>query len=238
MLLNNVKGIKVAAVAATLFYLGNYDLTVEASNALPLPDAKLEVRAPLWTMQALQLTEIDNSENVMKITTDDVSIFESNAAGVGNVMPSLDEVAPIENDQTLENTIEAFEDISVNLRASLTDAEFLLMYKIVAAEAKGESFEGKIAVAEVILNRVDSTSFPNNVTDVVYAPNQFEPVINGHLESAYSNLNTSLQEEIRSAVNEALKGSNYSQGALFFRTKQYHAGRTPLTQIGNHYFSK
>ena len=93
-------------------------------------------------------------------------------------------------------------------------------------------------MAEVILNRVDSDSFPDNVTDVIYESKQFQPVSNGHLETAYTNLNESLQEEVRSAVAEALKGSNYTYGALFFRTTQYHAGRTPILQIGNHYFSK
>lgn len=123
-------------------------------------------------------------------------------------------------------------------RVSLSDAEMLWMYKIVAAEAQGEPLEGKIAVAEVILNRVDSASFPNDVYSVIFAPGQFAPASSGTIHSAYAKCSDTTKQSIEKAVSAAINGSNYSGGALFFKTKSYHSGRTPTVQIGNHYFSK
>lgn len=123
-------------------------------------------------------------------------------------------------------------------RMSLTDTEMLLMYKIVAAEAEGECFEGKAAVAEVIFNRVNDSRFPSNIHDVIYAPNQFSPVSNGSIETKYPNCSQSEKQNVEKAVNAALNNSNYSEGALFFRTQIYTPGRTPIKQIGSHFFSK
>lgn len=136
-----------------------------------------------------------------------------------------------------QSLMPSFNTIS-GTRMTLNDGELLLMYKIVAAEAEGESFEGKAAVAEVIFNRVDDSRFPNNVHDVIYAANQFSPVSNGSIETKYSNCSSNEKQSVEQAVNAALNNSNYSEGALFFRTKYYTVNRTPIKQIGNHYFSK
>lgn len=242
MHLKNVRNVKVVALATALFYLSTCDLTVKAyvipENTEDLPKSTSDTRNSVWTMQSLVGLNTEVNQAVMEIKTDDAAVFENNAAGVGNFMPALDEVV-ILDESTLEQEI-ILEEIEpkVDLRANLTEAELLLMYNIVAAEAKGESYEGKIAVAEVIFNRLDSKKFQNSITDIIYAPNQFQPVSNGSITAAYANLNSSTQEDIRNAVQEALQGSNYAQGALFFKTKNYHTGRTPIVQIGNHYFSK
>ncbi|MFP3498476.1 cell wall hydrolase, partial [Pseudomonas sp. SIMBA_059] len=58
-----------------------------------------------------------------------------------------------------------------------------LLTRIVHAEAEGESHEGKVAVALVVLNRVDSKDFPNTITDVIYQKGQFSPVSNGRINT-------------------------------------------------------
>ncbi|MBE6974933.1 MAG: hypothetical protein E7436_05535 [Ruminococcaceae bacterium] len=54
-----------------------------------------------------------------------------------------------------------------------------LLARIVHAESKGEPYIGQVAVAAVILNRVDSPDFPNTLAGVIYQPGAFEPVMNG-----------------------------------------------------------
>lgn len=240
----HLKKIKVVALATTLFYLGTCNLTVKAyvipEEMKEISEITVDGRTHAWVGQPLAIEDTEINYNVMKIETDD-KVFENNAAGAGNFMPSLDEIVILDENVLLQEEVAKESDnlrTEITLRANLTDSELDLMYNIVAAEAKGESYEGKIAVAEVIFNRMDSKKFPNNITDIIYAPNQFQPVSNGSIHYAYSNLNVSLQEEIRNAVQDALEGSNYTEGALFFKTKNYHVNRTPVKQIGNHYFSK
>lgn len=110
-----------------------------------------------------------------------------------------------------------------------------LLAQITEAEAKGEPYIGKVAVAEVVLNRVKSPDFPDNVYDVIFQDNQFEPVRNGSLHNTPS-------EESFKAAKEALNGSNYAKGALFFWNASIAKNRwqetlTVVTIIGNHTFN-
>ncbi|MCY8268734.1 cell wall hydrolase, partial [Bacillus haynesii] len=77
-----------------------------------------------------------------------------------------------------EEEIEEVEEETTDL----TQKEKDLLSRLVHAEAKGESFEGKVAVANVVLNRVEDGRFPDSVKSVIYQRNAFEPVLNGSIE--------------------------------------------------------
>ena len=100
---------------------------------------------------------------------------------------------------------------------SAEDYEALL--RIVQAEAGNEDTKGKILVANVVLNRVVDERFPNSVYDVIFQRSggkaQFSPVASG---SYYKVVVT---EDTREAVNRALAGEDYSEGALFFAARRY-----------------
>ena len=81
------------------------------------------------------------------------------------------------------------------------------------AEAGICDTKGRILVANVIINRVKSGDFPNTITDVVYQKSQFSPVSDGRLNSC-----TVTQETVE-AVDRALAGEDYSQGALYFMNR-------------------
>ena len=124
-------------------------------------------------------------------------------------------------------------------QTQLKDWEFDLMVEVVNAEAGIEPFEGKIAVAAVILNRRDSDIFPNSIKDVINQPYQFtEPI--------YSYDDESQMEECRRAVKEALDGYDPSYGALFFYAPEYcsesalaeRSNVEVTTIIGGHVFHK
>ncbi|WP_216829771.1 cell wall hydrolase [Alkalihalobacterium elongatum] len=122
------------------------------------------------------------------------------------------------------------------VRTSLTKEEKELLERLVTAEAKGEPFEGKVAVAEVVLNRMDSEHFPDELEDVVYQENQFCPVTNG-------SINKKATKNAEKAVEEALKGTNETNDALFFyndnivKTSWLQSKQT-TTRIGQHVFKK
>lgn len=109
--------------------------------------------------------------------------------------------------------------------------------KIIHAEAKGEPYQGKVAVGAVVLNRVDDGRFPNSVTGVIFQPKQFQPVTNGAYQSARPS-NADYQ-----AAREALNGADPTGGATFFyapsiATTSWHETLTPTVTIGAHRFFK
>lgn len=96
---------------------------------------------------------------------------------------------------------------------SFSDQDYEVLKRIVEAEAGGCDMQGRILVANVILNRVRDAEFPSTITDVVYQRSQFSPVSDGRLNSC------SVSEKTVEAVNRALSGEDYSQGALFFMNR-------------------
>lgn len=104
-------------------------------------------------------------------------------------------------------------------RIILPEDEKMILYKIVEAEAGAEDRRGKILVANVILNRLESDSFPDSIEEVVFQQvdgvAQFSPVSNGKYDKAVPD------EDTKEAVDAALDGEDYSQGALYFMARQY-----------------
>ncbi len=111
-----------------------------------------------------------------------------------------------------------------------------LLARVVSAEARGEPYEGQVAVAAVILNRMRDSRFPNTLAGVVYQTHAFESVTNG---TVY----TPPTESAVRAAQDALNGWDPTGGALFFwnpakATSQWIWSRPIIKQIGNHVFAK
>ncbi|MDO5418288.1 MAG: cell wall hydrolase [Lachnospiraceae bacterium] len=100
------------------------------------------------------------------------------------------------------------------LRIPYTEEDYQVMLKIVQAEAGGCDEKGKILVANVVMNRVRSSKFPNSIKSVVYERSQFSPVIDGSINRV------KVSAETIECVNRALDGEDYSQGALFFMNRR------------------
>ena len=101
----------------------------------------------------------------------------------------------------------------------ISEEEKWILCKLVEAEAGTEDRIGKILVANVVLNRLENDSFPDTVEGVVFQESdgvaQFSPVANGRYESAKP------QEDTIEAVDAALKGEDYSEGALYFMARKH-----------------
>ncbi len=104
-----------------------------------------------------------------------------------------------------------------------------MLAAIIQCEAGGESYEGKLAVGSVVLNRVSSSHFPNTIAGVIYQGGQFSPVASGRFASV---LAAGANASCRQAAGEVLSG-NITIGALYFRRND---GSIPGTVIGNHVF--
>lgn len=117
-----------------------------------------------------------------------------------------------------------------------TDEEFELLARVINAEAYSEPFDGKVAVGNVVINRVLHPKFPSTIWDVLYAPNQFTVVFNGHI-------NRQVRPDSYEAAREALYGVDRSQGALYFynprvSTSSFWQNRPVTVEIGNHRFTR
>lgn len=113
-----------------------------------------------------------------------------------------------------------------------------LLSRIVHAESKGEPYLGQVAVAAVILNRVDNPDFPNTLAGVIYQPGAFEPVSNGTINQAVPK-----DSNARRAAQEALNGYDPTGGCLYFynpstSTSKWIWSKTIVKKIGKHNFAK
>lgn len=106
-------------------------------------------------------------------------------------------------------------DVLVNENAISLDEESVeILCRIVEAEAGNEDEKGRMLVANVVMNRVESSRFPNTVKGVVFQKvggfYQFSPVANGRY------YRVTVSEETRQAVEKVLRGKDDSRGALYF----------------------
>ncbi|MGM0415007.1 MAG: cell wall hydrolase [Bacillota bacterium] len=120
---------------------------------------------------------------------------------------------------------------------NFSSEEIKILASIINAEARGESYRGKVAVGAVIINRVYHPSFPNTIKEVVYQSGQFTPVENGMI-------NLSPNSDSFQAAYDAVKGEDPSQGSLYFynpeksKNPSFFAKRKKVATIGNHVFLK
>ena len=106
----------------------------------------------------------------------------------------------------------------------LSETDYETLLRIVEAEAGGEDENGKLLVANVVLNRVDSPLFPDTVREVVYQQDygvyQFSPVKDGRIERV------TVSDETRRAVERAVYGEDISRGALYFAARSKASGES------------
>lgn len=111
-----------------------------------------------------------------------------------------------------------------------------LLARAVYGEARGEPYRGKVAVAAVILNRVESDAFPNTIHGVIYEKNAFSIVADGQI-------NLAPDAEAITAARDALGGVDPTNGCLFYYNAEktsnvYMLAKPVHTVIGKHTFCK
>jgi len=112
-----------------------------------------------------------------------------------------------------------------------------LLARLVSAEAEGEPYQGMVAVAAVMLNRVKDSKFPNTTSGVIFQPGAFESVSNGLIWQR------SPSNQAVSAARDALNGYDPTYGCLFFWNPSKPVsgwiwGRSIAVRIGKHVFAR
>ncbi|MGI6005579.1 MAG: spore cortex-lytic enzyme [Christensenellales bacterium] len=109
-----------------------------------------------------------------------------------------------------------------------------LMAKAIYGEARGEPYEGKVAVGAVILNRVKHPDFPNSISGVIYQPRAFTAVADGQI-------NLTPDNSAMQAARDAINGWDPSGGCIYYynprtATSQWIFSRPVVRVIGQHRF--
>lgn len=115
-----------------------------------------------------------------------------------------------------------------------SSSDVWLLAKLIAAEARGESYTGQVAVGAVVLNRVDHPSFPDSIAGVIYQSGAFSCVND-------SNWSVAPNATSQKAARDAINGWDPSGGAIYYynprtATNQWIRSRPVITTIGNHVF--
>lgn len=111
-----------------------------------------------------------------------------------------------------------------------------LLARVISAEARGEPYEGQVAVGAVILNRIQHPSFPNTLAGVIYQPGAFSCIDDG-------GINAAVADSAYKAARDAINGWDPSGGAIYYynpakATSSWIWSRPVLVVIGEHRFCK
>jgi N-acetylmuramoyl-L-alanine amidase len=116
--------------------------------------------------------------------------------------------------------------------------ETQLLARAINGEARGEPYEGQVAVGAVILNRTKDSNFPKTVAGVIYQPGAFTAVSDGQI-----NVPIDSSSSVVKAAQDALSGWDPTDGCIYYwnpatATSKWIWSRTVQKKIGSHYFAK
>ena len=217
----------ISVVTMVAFMAG--DLHVGGHNALvafaETQEYKTEAETELEEADSAELAtdkenvedEFTESEHMSDaeteaLTAEAVTTFADIKEEEKKELPGYDE----EPEET-ELVVETEETEEAKEAVVLSESDYNTLLRIVQAESGGCDIIGKILVANVILNRVESDEFPDSIHGVVYQKYQFSPVIDGSIDRC------KISDETREAVARALDGEDPSEGALYFMNRSKSA---------------
>ena len=128
--------------------------------------------------------------------------------------------------------------INVSKAMSTSTSDIQLMARAINGEARGEPYEGQVAVGAVILNRVKDSRFPNSISGVIYQPGAFTAVSDGQINAAISEGST-----VYKAAQDAINGWDPTSGCVYYfnpntATNKWIWSRPLVKTIGKHRFCK
>ena len=127
---------------------------------------------------------------------------------------------------------------NVSLAKTTSTSDIQLMARAINGEARGEPYEGQVAVGAVILNRVKDSRFPNSIPGVIYQPGAFTAVSDGQINAAISEGST-----VYKAAQDAMNGWDPTGGCVYYfnpstATNKWIWSRPLIKTIGKHRFCK
>ncbi len=131
-------------------------------------------------------------------------------------------------------TLEALGLPTGSVTQDSSSGDLALLARLISAEARGESYEGQVAVGAVVMNRIEHPSFPNTMAGVIYQKGAFSCLDDGQFDQPVA-------DSAYQAARDAMNGVDPSGGAIYYfnpetATNQWIWSRPLLVQIGKHRF--
>ena len=130
------------------------------------------------------------------------------------------------------------ENTNISYAAGSSNSDIQLMARAINGEARGEPYEGQVAVGAVILNRVKSSQFPNTIAGVIYQAGAFTAVSDGQINVPIDEGST-----VYKAARDAMNGWDQTGGCIYYfnpdtATNKWIWSRPYVKTIGKHRFCK
>ncbi len=232
---SKLSGVIAAAILIFGVITDAFTYRGDNQNAASEPRDGKEIVQDLYESEEIAEVETDKIHGLYGVTHLKVESTE----GIKEQDTEAEQLSQKQTEGETEKVTEAETASASVISYSKTDYENFL--RIVEAEATGGDMKSKILVANVVINRVKSSYFPDNLTDVIFQGNghQFQPVMDGRFYSV------TVSQTTVEAVERALAGEDYSQGATFFASLyaagpgSWHAENLiKLFEYGGHAFFK
>jgi len=177
-------------------------------------------QASIYPVLGQGASNLHASRSEPKILT--YEVFVNNDSPLRNI--SRKDNAPVQESQI----------VSRSLGGLVSKADLELLSRVIYGEARGENFEGQVAVGAVVLNRVKNPQFPKTIRDVIYQAGAFTAVADHQIHLAPDS-------EAYRAAEAALSGLDPTNGALYYynpriATDRWIKSRPVIKRIGNHTF--
>lgn len=181
---------------------------------------------PVERFLTLDANVVSAKENTIEVVRDQMNY--SSVLGLHDNSSEFDVFGTEVNVPETDAPISLDDDVAVSVE------DFDALCRIIECEACSEDLTGRILVGNVVMNRVESSIFPNSIEDVIESPGQFDPVSS---KAYYVAEPSSLTKE---AAMRALNGEDYSQGALYFQksASTEWGDKTYLFRYNSHSFYK
>jgi N-acetylmuramoyl-L-alanine amidase len=183
-----------------------------ASDALETSSEDDEIPFGLAGVMSGVSDSVSQSQTVKKIGTscEDVMVGQ-------RVHTVAAKTTKLDVSSSMESKVDSLDSTASSMAATpkmMSDTDYENLLRIVEAEAGTEDIKGRVLVANVIMNRVADDEFPDTISDVIWEVKsgvaQFSPTYDGTIYTV------TVSDETREAVKQALNGTDYSEGALFF----------------------
>lgn len=220
--------------------ISDYDrsMLADLNNLITsLNQNKVSLNNDMTELVSLQQQAVAQSESIKSLIGAKQSKIDANSEGIKNA-----EALALEYEKKLEEEaaarqlkeikkLSATDEVINNTPISYDTSDLAMMAAIIECEAGNQSYEGKLAVGSVVVNRINSPRFGNTLQAVLYAPSQFSPVASGRFSIV---LARGANEECTRAAKEVLDG-HITINALYFHVYNSEVD-TGGTVIGDHVF--
>ncbi len=213
-------------------YVSKEFVTVKSKQLSAVSAKTDQIRKQSMLMKLSELQALQNEATRPTVTPQPTSS--------PNTKPAVNATTNPTAKPSTKPTSKPIDSVGKTLTNSKED-QIKLLACIIYCEAGYDNYNGKLAVANVILNRVKSSRYPNTVKAVVYQKNQFSPVTSGRLQTQlknYSSYCSRVQKECIQAAKDALAGNNNVGNRTSFRSARLVSveDRPDAIQIGAHVF--